>query len=145
MAASFLASVGLLALSAAPASAAPRVHFDIPEECGYLPGYWTNCATQSGSFTFTETPSGNTIIQGDNILTIKAYEGDNGNNGALLGTNTYNTHLNIVNKPGGTAVYHQRFVFENGYPPGPCTVYIENFTVVNGEYKHLSGDFTPCK
>jgi hypothetical protein len=144
LALSFLASLGLLALSAAPASAAPRVFFDIPEECGYSPGYWTNCATQSGSFTMTETPSGNTILQGDNTLTIKAYEGDNGHNGTLLGTNTYTYHLNIVTTP-QTSVYHQRYVLESDYPDSPCFVYTENFTIVNGEYKHLSGDFEECK
>jgi hypothetical protein len=145
LAVSFLASVGLLALSAVPASAAPRVRFDIPEECGYLPGYWTNCATQSGQYTMTETPSGNIITQVVTTLTIKAYEGDNGNNGALLGTNTYNYKFTIVTKGDTTAVQHQRLVFENDYPPGPCLIFTENFTVVNGEYRHYSSDTTECK
>jgi hypothetical protein len=145
LAVSFLASVGLLALSAVPASAAPRVFLDIPEECGFLPGYWTNCATQSVQYTMTETPSGNTILEGNTTLTIKAYEGDNGNNGALLGTNIYNYQFNSVIRGDDGGVQHQRFVFNQGYPDGPCLVFTENYTVVNGVYKHYSSSVTECK
>jgi hypothetical protein len=62
-----------------------------------------------------------------------------------VGTNIYNYQFNSVIRGDAGGVQHQRFVFNQGYPDGPCLVFTENYTVVNGVYKHYSSSVTECK
>ena len=54
---SVIASIGLLALSAAPADAAPIQRFEIPEQC-VTSGSSVICVSQRSQFSTQSTPSG---------------------------------------------------------------------------------------
>ncbi|MDQ0850026.1 hypothetical protein QFZ65_001964 [Arthrobacter sp. B3I9] len=74
---SFLASGAVLALSAAPAAAAPPRPFYFPEACNYVPAPFDQlvCISQTGRYSQVATPSGKTVTRAAIATSTTVYTG----------------------------------------------------------------------
>jgi hypothetical protein len=133
---SLIASLGLLALSAGPASAAPVTKFDVPEECFQFSG-GTVCVEQSGQTSSQETRSGVFTTVGKNTFRFTIYDGPAKQN--LLEEISSTNRFNFVSRNGQTVVFHSRSVFTEAAGGSTCTT-ISNFTVTGSELRHEDTD-----
>ena len=136
-AAALVASIGLLAISAGPAGAAPPTRFDIPEECSIFLGNLV-CIKQSGQFVTQATPSGVVTAVGKSTFHSEVYDGPGKQNQLLLDF-TSNDHFNNVSRNGEPVMFHTRTSFTQTSGGMTCKV-TSNFVQTGGEIRHEGFD-----
>ena len=112
--ASVLASSAVLALSAAPAAAAPPQHFVFAEVCNYVAAPYDHlvCISQSGRFSHTDTPSGKTITQSAVTTSTTVYAGAT-KNGVVTAWSDSTQQFNALVKSGEPALFQLRQVIKD--------------------------------
>lgn len=134
--ASAIAAIGLLALSAAPADAAPVQRQNIPEQCFQAPATYS-CVSQELQFSTQTTPSGVRTFVGKTDIDFWLYAGP-GKQG-LISHQTTTVHFNEVTKNGDARQFHTRTVFVDESQGLICTT-ITTFTVAANEIRHQDTD-----
>ena len=130
-----VASLSLIALSAAPANAAPPERFEVPEECSVLFGN-TVCTSSSGWLHQTETPSGVVTVVGEATFNSAIYEGANGTSGAVLNRDHSVEHFNFTGTSDETKVFHQTIILDTENRGITCDVVIQ-YVIAAGEQRHF--------
>lgn len=134
---SILTAIGMLALSAAPASAAPPVRFNTPEECVVLEDGITFCFEQSGQFIAQTTPSGVATSVG-RVESRSAFYEDPEKQMVLIEFSD-TQQFNFVARDDETKVFHLRTSFTEATADTTCTV-TNHFIFAAGEFRHEDVD-----
>jgi hypothetical protein len=106
---SFLASCAVLALSAAPAAAAPPRPFYFPETCTHVPAPFDQlvCVTQAGRYSQANTLSGKTITRAAVVTSTTVYPGRSKSESVTAWSDT-TQQFSVLGRSGEPALFQLR-------------------------------------
>jgi hypothetical protein len=131
---SLIAAIGLIALSAAPASAAPVNRIDTPEECiEFLDD--TFCFDERLLFSSQATPSGVVTLVGKTTFHSTRYDGPGKEH--LLSDESGTVHFSNVSRNGDTVVSFERMAFTATNEDFSCTI-TNTFIQTGSEVRHAN-------
>lgn len=127
--ASVVATVGLLALSAVPASAAPIQKFGIPEECITIRGD-VICASERAQFSIQSTPSGVETAVGQSEFHFSVVS----NGEVVVQSDSVDKEVS-VSRNDEPVVFHMTSIQTDAVSGSTCTV-TSNYTQTGEEIRH---------